>query len=92
MEPMTQADPRDRNLDARIRRLAGWPLGTEGEQTVAIGDLIAAEGDDVGLICHADRGFLALENVAIAITTSGKREVRRIRAATRFGQGYRRRR
>lgn len=52
MEPMTQADPRDRNLDARIRRLAGWPLGTEGEQTVAIGDLIAAEGDDVGLICR----------------------------------------
>lgn len=52
MEPMTQADPRDRNLDARIRRLAGWPLGTEGGQTVAIGDLIAAEGDDVGLICR----------------------------------------
>ncbi|PWR20520.1 hypothetical protein [Zavarzinia compransoris] len=52
MDPISQADPRDRNLDARIRRLAGWPLGSDGGRDLALGDLIEGEGEDVPMICR----------------------------------------
>ncbi|MDD3445981.1 MAG: hypothetical protein PHS60_11255 [Zavarzinia sp.] len=67
MDPIIQPDPRDLNLDARIGRLAGWPLGTDGGEVVTVGDLIEKAGDDAVAIgrriLRTDGGPAELGNI-----------------------------
>lgn len=67
MEHDVAPDPRDLNLEARIGRLAGWPLGTDGGQAIRLGDAIAAEGDEPAAICRrilrSDQGQAELANL-----------------------------
>lgn len=75
VEPIVQPDPRDRNLEARIGRLLGWPLGTDGGQTVSVGDLIQRGGDDPGIIARrilrTDGGPAELANLLRRTTLDG---------------------
>lgn len=69
-------DPRDLNLEARIGRLALWPLGSEAGRTVTLGDVIAARGDDVGPICRrilrTDVGGAELANILRGTSLDGE--------------------